>query len=120
MSGRAAATKISASDPTPVGGRGAVKMLDAFEARNAGRPHLGRDRHPARVGGPLSSGNAVDQVVGLRGGQRHEKCRASWTSDFPVVAFLTDPTSSKSISPRVGLASPPTSYDYRARRRALT
>ena len=27
----------------------------------------------------------------------HGKCRASWTSDFPVVAFLTDPTSSKSV-----------------------
>ena len=48
------------------------------------------------------------------------KCRALWTSDFPVVAFLTDPTSGKSVYRALDLHRYPTSYDYRARRRELT
>jgi hypothetical protein len=95
--------------------------LNLLDPTPAQAPTLSRPHPPipavARQHTPISEGI---QTRTHQQNNDYRKCRASWTSDFPVVAFLTDPTSSKSVYRALDLHRYPTSYDCRARRRELT
>jgi hypothetical protein len=80
--------------------RNAVKQFSRVQMRCSVLPAMSPCLSSAsRLLAPTKSalGDLAIPICEFSRAHGHGKCRALWASDFPVVALLTDPTSSKSI-----------------------